>query len=133
MLEASNRIGGRVYDFAATSGCGLIRMGAMFVTGVINNPFTVLVKQCDGGDSVKQGDHSDNAVKLIPIDEDSCELILERGVTARSDIDEKVEKNFNLTLDKLMEWRHTLASSSSSSSSCSNQDASLLGKDLVSF
>ena len=105
VLEASDRIGGRVLD-TTMSGCGCISMGAMFVTGVINNPFTLLVKQ--------QPIKSD--FKLIPINEDHCDLMLERGVAADSEVDKRVEIDYNRTLDKLSEWR-----------SVSSDDASLLG------
>ena len=92
ILEASNRIGGRVYDEYPSNGCGIVRMGAMFVTGVINNPFTLLSKQLED-------------VQLIPIDEDHCDLLLERGVVTPYDMDRRVEENYNTTLDKLSEWR----------------------------
>ena len=105
ILEASDRIGGRVCDDYTISGCGFVTMGAMFVTGVMNNPFSFLVKQCED-------------TKLLPINEDICELLLETGTVAPPTIDKRIEKNYNLTLDKLSEWRN---------SSDNNDDTPLIG------
>ncbi len=94
ILEASDHIGGRVYDDYTMNGCGFVTMGAMFVTGIMNNPFSFLVKQC-------------NNMELIPINEERCELLLENGTIAQSDTDKRIEDNYNITLDKLSEWRNT--------------------------
>lgn len=64
----------------------------MFITGVINNPLTLLSRQLD--------------TPLQLIDEDKCELIFERdGASADPMMDKRVEKEFNVTLDRLAEWR----------------------------
>ena len=106
ILEASSRIGGRVNDdstFGHTVG-----IGAMFITGVINNPLTLLVRQCD--------------LKLLPVQEDHCELLMETGVIADRGTDNKVEYQFNMNLDKLAEWREA-----------EPQDISLYGNLLSTF
>lgn len=95
VLEASNRIGGRVFDDNSICGCGLVPLGAMFVTGATNNPLTTIVKQCNAG-------------HLVPIKEDNCQLISEMGVAAVSEMDQKVEKHYNETLDGLSEWRKAI-------------------------
>ncbi|XP_019850257.1 PREDICTED: lysine-specific histone demethylase 1B-like [Amphimedon queenslandica] len=91
ILEASNRIGGRVHDvniFGQNVG-----QGAMFITGVINNPLTLLSRQ------------RGYTIRLVK--EDKCELILERsGLFAEGEVDKRVEKQFNASLDRLAEWRN---------------------------
>ena len=65
----------------------------MFITGVINNPLTLLSRQ--------QG----YTIRLVK--EDKCELILERsGLIAEGEVDKRVEKQFNASLDRLAEWRN---------------------------
>ena len=43
MLEAQERIGGRVLDDTSFGRC--VSLGAMIVTGICNNPITTLCKQ----------------------------------------------------------------------------------------
>lgn len=75
-------------DFSMGSCVGL---GAMFITGVCNNPFTLLSRQMD--------------LHVRSIDEDHCDLISEFGSYVVKEMDVKVEKHFNDTLDRLSEWR----------------------------
>lgn len=89
VLEASDRIGGRVYDDHSLGSC--CSRGAMFITGLVNNPFTLLSKQA--------------GVKIWEVNEERCELLTEYGGIADKDIDSKVEQQFNMALDKLADWR----------------------------
>ena len=91
VLEASDRIGGRVDDDYSMGSC--CSRGAMFITGLANNPFTLLSKQA--GEEVWE------------VNEDRCELLTEAGGIADKDIDMKVEQQFNNALDRLAEWRLT--------------------------
>ena len=75
-------------DFTMGSCVGL---GAMFITGVCNNPFTLLSHQ--------MGLHTH------VIDEDHCDLISEFGSHVVKETDIRVEKHFNDALDLLSEWR----------------------------
>eukprot|EP00731_Ephydatia_muelleri_P010985 Em0005g1571a len=89
ILEANSRIGGRVMDDFSMGSC--VGLGAMFITGVCNNPFTLLSRQMD--------------LHVRSIDEDHCDLISEFGSYVVKEMDVKVEKHFNDTLDRLSEWR----------------------------
>lgn len=91
ILEANSRIGGRVMDDFSMGSC--VGLGAMFITGVCNNPFALLSHQMD--------------LHLRGIDEDRCDLISEFGSHVVKEMDIKVEKHFNDTLDHLSEWRST--------------------------
>ena len=77
----------------------------MFITGLANNPFTLLSKQA--------------GVKIWEVNEERCELLTEYGGIADKDIDSRVEQQFNMALDKLAEWRLTKPS-----------DCSLGGEEL---
>ena len=66
-------------------------MGAVFITGICNNPLTLLSRQL--------------GIDLWMIDEDRCELINENGKLSDKQVDAGVEKHFNSALDKLSEWR----------------------------
>lgn len=89
ILEASGRVGGRVRDNFSLGPC--VGLGAMFITGINNNPLTLLARQL--------------GVTLRLTNEDSCELISEEGWRPESALDKQVEAHFNKTLDKLAEWR----------------------------
>ena len=89
MLEAGGRVGGRVRDDHSMGLC--VGLGAMFVTGVCNNPFMLLSRQM--------------GLLLKLINEDRCELINEQGHHSDRQLDVSVEKHFNLALDRLAEWR----------------------------
>ena len=66
-------------------------MGAMFITGICNNPFTLLAEQ--------------RGIALRAVNEDRCDLVTERERKVDAAADVKVEKHFNKTLDLLSEWR----------------------------
>ena len=68
-----------------------VGMGAMFITGICNNPFTLLAEQL--------------GLPLRVVNEDRCDLVNEAGRKADRLADIKVEKHFNTTLDLLSEWR----------------------------
>lgn len=108
ILEASGRIGGRVKDDYSLGRC--VGMGAMFVTGICNNPLTLLTRQL--------------GLQLHLINDENCELINEQGQCPLKSMDVAVEKRFNKALDKLQEWRShqtsdvPLESESSKNSRC---------------
>ena len=89
ILEASGRIGGRVKDNYSLGPC--VGLGAMFITGICNNPLTLLARQL--------------GLSLRLINEGNCELINEQGLIPDKEMDKMVEKQFNQTLDKLQDWR----------------------------
>jgi hypothetical protein len=68
-----------------------IGLGAMFITGINNNPLTLLARQI--------------GLRLRHTNEDCCELINEAGWRPEVALDKRVEAHFNKTLDKLSEWR----------------------------
>ena len=68
-----------------------VSMGAMFITGICNNPFTLLAEQ--------QG------IPLHVVNDDRCDLVTESGRKVDGESDRKVEQHFNQTLDLLSEWR----------------------------
>ena len=68
-----------------------IGMGAMFITGICNNPFTLLSRQL--------------GLDIQLINEDRCELISEQGRPPEAAVDSEVEAHFNSALDKLAAWR----------------------------
>lgn len=89
ILEASGRIGGRVRDDFSLGPC--IGLGAMFITGINNNPLTLLARQL--------------GLSLRHTNEDRCELISEEGWRPDPVMDKHVEAHFNKALDLLSEWR----------------------------
>jgi len=68
-----------------------VGLGAMFITGICNNPFTLLSRQLD--------------IPLRMINEDTCDLFDENGQRPDRDLDSSVESHYNSVLDKLAEWR----------------------------
>lgn len=104
LLEASGRIGGRVKDDFSLGPC--IGLGAMFITGINNNPLMLLTRQL--------------GLSLRHTNEDCCELISEDGWRPESAVDKRVEAHFNRALDKLAEWRK----------SYSDEDVSLGGEAI---
>lgn len=68
-----------------------IGLGAMFITGINNNPLTLLARQI--------------GLSLRHTNEDCCELINEEGWRPDPSLDKRVEAHFNKALDKLSEWR----------------------------
>ena len=89
MLEASGSLGGRVRDNFSLGPC--VGMGAMFITGICNNPFTLVAEQ--------QG------IPLRVVNEERCDLVTEREGKVEGEADLKVERHFNSTLDHLADWR----------------------------
>ncbi len=89
LLEASGRVGGRVKDDFSLGPC--VGLGAMFITGIKNNPLSLLASQL--------------GLSLQHTNEDKCELISEQGWRPDPELDRKVEAHFNTALDKLAEWR----------------------------
>lgn len=89
ILEANGRIGGRVKDDFSMGPC--VGLGAMFITGICNNPLTLLSQQL--------------GINLRLINEDHCELINEKGRRPDKEVDATVERHFNSALDKLAQWR----------------------------
>ena len=63
----------------------------LFITGVCNNPFTLLTQQLD--------------IPLRIVDEDHCDLVNEKGQRSDRLADSKVEHHFNEALDLLSDWR----------------------------
>ena len=70
-----------------------VGLGAMFITGICNNPFTLFGRQL--------------GIDLRLINEDHCELINEQGHPPAQQVDTEVERHFNSALDKLAEWRES--------------------------
>ena len=68
-----------------------IGLGAMFITGICNNPLTLLSRQL--------------GIKLHLINEENCDLINEQGQCPVKSVDVAVEKHFNRVLDRLQDWR----------------------------
>ena len=68
-----------------------VGLGAMFITGICNNPFTLLAEQ--------------RGFPLRVVNEDHCDLVTEEGRKVGPDADVRVERDFNKTLDLLSEWR----------------------------
>lgn len=90
VVEAQGRVGGRVMDDTSFGRC--VSLGAMIVTGICNNPIITLCKQL--------------GAPIRVIKEDHCELIHEgTGQLTCDMVDRRVEREYNLTLDKLAEWR----------------------------
>ena len=89
ILEAQGELGGRVRDDFSLGPC--VGMGAMFITGICNNPFTLLAEQL--------------GIPLRVVDEDRCDLVTEGQGKVDGEADLQVEKHFNRTLDLLADWR----------------------------
>lgn len=88
VLEASDRIGGRVRDDNSLGVC--VGMGAHIVTGVTNSPLTTLCLQTGHG------------MRLI---RDHCDLYTTAGQVVSSERDRRVEFHFNAMLDAVAQWR----------------------------
>eukprot|EP00057_Strongylocentrotus_purpuratus_P012839 XP_011667313.1 PREDICTED: lysine-specific histone demethylase 1B [Strongylocentrotus purpuratus] len=97
MLEARDRIGGRVWDDQSLGSC--VGKGAQIVNGCINNPIALM---CEQGD-----------FKLRKMHE-RCDLLGEGGVVTDLHVDKRVEFHFNAMLDAIAEWRKDKFSSSDS-------------------
>lgn len=88
VLEASDRLGGRVRDDTTLGVC--LGMGAHIVTGVTNSPLTTLCLQTGHG------------MRLI---RDHCDLYTTQGHMVSSERDHRVEFHFNAMLDAVAQWR----------------------------
>ncbi|PIK55285.1 putative lysine-specific histone demethylase 1B [Apostichopus japonicus] len=88
VLEARNRIGGRVWDVDDKS--TVVGRGAQIINGCINNPFMMMCEQA--GFEVQELHHR-------------CMLVEDGGQLVDSTSDKKVDFHFNAMLDAVAEWR----------------------------
>ncbi|KAG8510993.1 Lysine-specific histone demethylase 1B, partial [Galemys pyrenaicus] len=89
ILEAKDRIGGRVWDDKSFKGVTVGR-GAQIVNGCINNPVALMCEQL-GISMHKFGER--------------CDLIQEGGRITDPTIDKRMDFHFNALLDVVSEWR----------------------------
>uniref|UniRef100_A0A673TK95 [histone-H3]-N(6),N(6)-dimethyl-L-lysine(4) FAD-dependent demethylase n=1 Tax=Suricata suricatta TaxID=37032 RepID=A0A673TK95_SURSU len=89
VLEAKDRIGGRVWDDKSFNGVTVGR-GAQIVNGCINNPVALMCEQL-GISMHKFGER--------------CDLIQEGGRITDPTIDKRMDFHFNALLDVVSEWR----------------------------
>ncbi|KAG8571873.1 hypothetical protein GDO81_011814 [Engystomops pustulosus] len=89
ILEARDRIGGRVWDDKSFKGV-TVGKGAQIVNGCINNPIAIMCEQID--------------IKMRKLRE-KCDLIQEGGRFTDPSIDKRMEFHFNAILDVVAEWR----------------------------
>ncbi|XP_055246660.1 lysine-specific histone demethylase 2 isoform X6 [Gorilla gorilla gorilla] len=89
VLEAKDRIGGRVWDDKSFKGVTVGR-GAQIVNGCINNPVALMCEQL-GISMHKFGER--------------CDLIQEGGRITDPTIDKRMDFHFNALLDVVSEWR----------------------------
>ncbi|XP_045440267.1 lysine-specific histone demethylase 1B isoform X5 [Pipistrellus kuhlii] len=89
VLEAKDRIGGRVWDDKSFKGITVGR-GAQIVNGCINNPVALMCEQL-GISMHKFGER--------------CDLIQEGGRITDPTIDKRMDFHFNALLDVVSEWR----------------------------
>ncbi|XP_077599360.1 lysine-specific histone demethylase 2 isoform X2 [Stigmatopora nigra] len=88
VLEARDRIGGRVWDDA---GMGVVvGRGAQIVNGCVNNPMALMCEQMGLG-MHKLGER--------------CDLFQEGGQATDPSIDKRMDFHFNAILDVVSEWR----------------------------
>ncbi|XP_041104008.1 lysine-specific histone demethylase 1B [Polyodon spathula] len=88
VLEARDRIGGRVWD--DTSLGVTVGRGAQIVNGCINNPIGLMCEQL--------------GIKMHKLGE-RCDLIQEGGRVTDPTIDKRMDFHFNAILDVVAEWR----------------------------
>uniref|UniRef100_A0AAZ3SFS0 [histone-H3]-N(6),N(6)-dimethyl-L-lysine(4) FAD-dependent demethylase n=1 Tax=Oncorhynchus tshawytscha TaxID=74940 RepID=A0AAZ3SFS0_ONCTS len=89
MLEASERIGGRVWDDTSLGGVTVGR-GAQIVNGCVNNPIALMSEQL--------------SIKMHKLGE-RCDLFQEGGSATDPAIDKRMDFHFNAILDVVSEWR----------------------------
>ncbi|KAM6184896.1 lysine-specific histone demethylase 2 [Rhynchocyon petersi] len=89
VLEAKDRIGGRVWDDKSFNGIAVGR-GAQIVNGCINNPISLMCEQL-GISMYKFGER--------------CDLIQEGGRITDPTLDKRMDFHFNALLDVVSEWR----------------------------
>uniref|UniRef100_A0A8C7Y4U1 [histone-H3]-N(6),N(6)-dimethyl-L-lysine(4) FAD-dependent demethylase n=1 Tax=Oryzias sinensis TaxID=183150 RepID=A0A8C7Y4U1_9TELE len=88
VLEARDRIGGRVWD--DTSLGVMVGRGAQIVNGCVNNPIALMCEQMD--------------IKMHKLGE-RCELFQKGGQATDPTIDKRMDFHFNAILDVVSEWR----------------------------
>ncbi|XP_031802659.1 lysine-specific histone demethylase 1B isoform X3 [Sarcophilus harrisii] len=89
ILEAKDRIGGRVWDDKSFKGVTVGR-GAQIVNGCINNPIALMCEQL--------------GIQMHRLGE-RCDLIQESGRITDPTIDKRMDFHFNAILDVVSEWR----------------------------
>ncbi|XP_077348380.1 lysine-specific histone demethylase 2 [Lithobates pipiens] len=89
VLEARDRIGGRVWDDKSFKGV-TVGKGAQIVNGCINNPIALMCEQL--------------SVTMRKLRE-KCDLIQEGGRLTDPSIDKRMDFHFNAILDVVAEWR----------------------------
>uniref|UniRef100_A0A6P8Q5F9 [histone-H3]-N(6),N(6)-dimethyl-L-lysine(4) FAD-dependent demethylase n=1 Tax=Geotrypetes seraphini TaxID=260995 RepID=A0A6P8Q5F9_GEOSA len=89
VLEAKDRIGGRVWDEKSLKGVTVGR-GAQIVNGCINSPIALMCEQI--------------GIKMRKL-RDRCDLIQEGGRITDPTIDKRMDFHFNAILDVVAEWR----------------------------
>ncbi|XP_075441726.1 lysine-specific histone demethylase 2 isoform X2 [Ascaphus truei] len=89
ILEARDRIGGRVWDDRSFKGLPVGR-GAQIVNGCVNNPIALMCEQL--------------GIKMRKLGE-KCDLIQEGGRITDPAIDKRMDFHFNAILDVVAEWR----------------------------
>ncbi|XP_072175827.1 lysine-specific histone demethylase 2-like [Diadema setosum] len=88
VLEARDRIGGRVWDDDSLGTC--VGKGAQIVNGCINNPIALMCEQ--GGFKMRKM-------------HERCDLLTVGGAVTDTHTDKRVEFHFNAMLDAIAEWR----------------------------
>uniref|UniRef100_A0A8C4F6N7 [histone-H3]-N(6),N(6)-dimethyl-L-lysine(4) FAD-dependent demethylase n=1 Tax=Dicentrarchus labrax TaxID=13489 RepID=A0A8C4F6N7_DICLA len=88
VLEARERIGGRVWDDASLG--VTVGRGAQIVNGCVNNPIALMCEQM--------------GVKMHKLGE-RCDLFQEGGQVTDPAIDKRMDFHFNAILDVVSEWR----------------------------
>ncbi|XP_074755836.1 lysine-specific histone demethylase 2 isoform X1 [Athene noctua] len=89
VLEAKDRIGGRVWDDKTFKGVTVGR-GAQIVNGCVNNPVALMCEQL--------------GIKMHKLGE-KCDLIQEGGRITDPTLDKRMDFHFNAILDVVSEWR----------------------------
>ncbi|XP_028908791.1 lysine-specific histone demethylase 1B isoform X2 [Ornithorhynchus anatinus] len=89
ILEAKDRIGGRVWDDKSFIGVTVGR-GAQIVNGCVNNPVALMCEQL--------------GIKMHKLGE-RCDLIQEGGRITDPTLDKRMDFHFNAILDVVSEWR----------------------------
>uniref|UniRef100_A0A8C0G3T8 [histone-H3]-N(6),N(6)-dimethyl-L-lysine(4) FAD-dependent demethylase n=1 Tax=Chelonoidis abingdonii TaxID=106734 RepID=A0A8C0G3T8_CHEAB len=89
VLEAKDRIGGRVWDDRTFKGV-TVGKGAQIVNGCVNNPIALMCEQL--------------GIKMHKLGE-RCDLIQEGGRITDPTIDKRMDFHFNAILDVVSEWR----------------------------
>ncbi|XP_071804678.1 lysine-specific histone demethylase 2-like [Asterias amurensis] len=88
VLEAQDRIGGRVWDDESLEVC--VGRGAQTINGCINNPISLMCEQA--------------GLKMRTM-KDRCDLMEKDGTLINASLDRRVDFHFNAMLDAIAEWR----------------------------